>query len=274
MRPKLGIIAGSGQLPIEIIQSCLDTSRDFFVIALVGQASKNLVENTPHLWVRPGAAGKAIKALRKAGVKQLVLAGGVRRPSIFNVWPDFWTAGFIFRTGALSFGDDGLLKTLVNNLETNEGFEVVGADELLPHLITREGVIGSVGPTPPQFSDINLGVKAAFELGEEDVGQAVVVKDGDIIGREDKKGTDALIRRINQTQLGTGGILVKMKKPKQERRADLPAIGPNTIIEANKAGLAGIALEAGSTFILGQDEVIKKANETGVFIIGINAGTK
>jgi len=272
MPPKLGIIAGGGELPGAIIRHCRDTGREFFVIALRDQADERHLAGTAHEWVRLGAAGTAIKYLRNNNVEELVLAGSVRRPSLSALRPDLWTAKFFARTGASGLGDDGLLSALISALHRDEGFTVVGSDQLLPDLIAPAGAIGTVQADDRLRPDIDTGIAAARELGQQDVGQAVVVRNGTVIDREDASGTAALLARVHPLPDGQSGVLVKTAKPQQERRADLPTIGPDTIRQAHAAGLCGIAVEAGNAIILQKSRVIEEADRAGLFVLGVDTG--
>jgi len=274
MLPKLGIIAGGGKLPGELIKHCQASGRDFFVIALTDQAEASDLVGVAHEWVRLGAAGKAIKLLRANAVEELVLAGSVKRPSLSALRPDLWTARFFARTGTSGLGDDGLLSGLITALQTQEGFRVVGSDDLLPDLIAPEGSLGRIAPSSRDHQDISIGILAAQELGSMDIGQAVVVRDSRVVGREDKQGTDMLIATVPPPPCGErSGVLVKTAKPQQERRADLPTIGPETIEGAHAAGLAGIALEAGNALILDRVKVIELADQHGIFVVGVTPGS-
>lgn len=270
---KLGVIAGGGTLPVEIIKACLQENRPFFVIALKKHADPELVQSLApeqYKWIRLGAAGTTVNCLHAADIKQLVFAGSVNRPSLMTLFPDFWGLRFLLKSNAWRFGDDGLLRRIIQALEEFEGFKVIGSDQLLPELLVKQGTYGSVEPDSTCLKDIQLGMRAAQDLGVQDIGQAVIVQNGLIIGQENKSGTNALICKISdQSERMEGGVLVKMKKPQQERRADLPAIGPDTIDNVVKAGLSGIAIEAGSAFILEQEKVIHKANAAGVFVVGV-----
>ena len=135
MQPKLGILAGGGELPAHIIQSCRDSGRDFFVIAFEGQADPGLIcAGDEHAWVRLGAAETSLKHLREAGAKELVMAGAIKRPGLKDLRPDMWATKFFASSGAASLGDDGLLKALIKALEA-EGFDVVGVEQLLPDIL-------------------------------------------------------------------------------------------------------------------------------------------
>ncbi|MBT5299078.1 MAG: lipid-A-disaccharide synthase [Rhodospirillaceae bacterium] len=267
MLPKLGIIAGGGQLPSIIIQHCVETGRPYFIVALKGQADDDAVGAHPHIWVRLGAAGKAVRELHENKVAEIILAGSVEKPTVGDLRPDLWTASFLAK-GAYHHGDDRLLSALIDHLAEEEGFRVIGVDTLLPDLLAPEGLLGEHAPTDADWLDVRLGADAAAELGTMDVGQGVIVANGKILAREDRSGTDAMLARLAPTN-NTGGFLVKVSKPEQERRVDLPTIGPATVSAAVNAGLHGLAIEAGSTLIIEREEMIRAANDAGLIVIGI-----
>ncbi len=269
MPPKLGILAGRGKLPARIIQACRETGREFYVVAFEDQTAPETVAGVPHTWVRLGAAGSALKRLRDAGVEELVMAGGVHRPSLSALRPDPWTAKVFVKTGARALGDDGLLSALVRALE-DEGFRMVGADDVVSDLLAPQGPLGAVAPEAEAKADIALGIDVALGLGALDVGQAVVVQQGLVLGVEAAEGTDALIERCaGLRRAGPGGVLVKVKKPGQDRRVDLPTIGVSTVTAAAAAGLSGIAVEAGGTLVMDRSAVAETADRVGVFVIGV-----
>ena len=268
---KLGIVAGGGTLPAQIIEACRKSGRDFFVIALKGQAPSGSFADVPHVWLRVGAAGEAIARLKNAGCKELVMAGAVARPPWWALRPDGWTTGFLARSRARILGDDGLLKALIRTLEDDEGFRVVGADTLVPGLLATEGVYGQVKPDQQAQDDIEQGIGAALEIGGRDIGQGVVVQLGEVLAVEDVNGTDAMLKQAGRMRLdGPGGVLVKIRKPGQEQRADLPTIGPATVAAAWRAGVRGIAVEAGGTLVLEREALIEEADRAGLFVIGVD----
>jgi DUF1009 family protein len=271
MAAKLGIVAGSGALPRRLIESCRAAGREVFVLGLEGAAEPETVAGVPHAWCRVGAAAAVLKLLRANEVTELVLAGGIRRPSLTSLRPDWRAAKFLARVSYRALGDDGLLSAIVKELE-REGFRVVGADQLLPAASLPEGPLGRHAPESGADADIERGLAVARAIGALDVGQAVVVQQGLVLGVEAIDGTDALLRRCADLRReGPGGILVKIAKPGQERRADRPTIGPQTVILAAAGGLHGIAAEAGATLVLDRDEVIRAADAAGIFVVGIRA---
>jgi DUF1009 family protein len=266
----LGIIAGGGGLPRRLIESCRVAGRDVFVLALRGAAEPEAVEGVPHAWCRLGAAATGLGLLRDRGVTDLVLAGSVRRPSLSSIRPDWRAAKFFAKVGYRLLGDDGLLSSIVKELEI-EGFRLIGAHELLDtRTAIPAGPLGRVIPDMDAAADIARGIAVARALGALDIGQAVVVQQGLILGVEAIEGTDALIRRcIGMRRAGPGGVLVKLAKPGQEARVDRPTIGPRTVALAVEAGLRGIATEAGATLLIDRDEVIQAADEAGLFVVGV-----
>jgi len=268
MRP-LGIIAGNGGLPAQVIESCRAAGREVFVLALEGEADRSMVESVPHAWCRIGGAAAGLDVLRAQGVGELVLAGGVRRPSLLALRPDWRAAKFLARVGYRALGDDGLLSAIVKELE-REGFRVVGADQLLREADLSEGPLGRVHPDGDALADIARGMHIARAIGALDIGQAVVVQQGLVLGVEAIEGTDELLRRCAALRRdGPGGVLVKAEKPGQERRADRPTIGPRTVTLAAESGLRGIAAQAGATLVVDRAEIVRRADAAGLFVVGV-----
>jgi UDP-2,3-diacylglucosamine hydrolase len=269
MAGKLGILAGAGELPARIIEACRTQSRPFFVVAFTGSADPALVAELPHAWVRLGAAAEFLRHLRENGVDELVMAGAVRRPTLAALRPDWRAAKFLARVGLAAFGDDGLLRALIKELEA-EGFRVVGVDSILGGALAPQGALGRHAPDAEAEADIALGLKVARSLGALDVGQAAVVQQGLVLGVEAIEGTDALIARCGPLmRAGRGGVLVKTTKPGQELRADLPTIGPRTVAACAAAGIAGIAVEAGAALLIDRAEIVAAADRAGLFVVGV-----
>jgi DUF1009 family protein len=271
MTGRLGIVAGGGALPRRVIDHCRATGREVFVLALTGEAEPATVAGVPHAWCRLGAVATSLALLRAHGVSDLVLAGAIRRPSLAALRPDWRAARFFARVGTRAWGDDGLLSAVVRELE-QEGFRVIGAEALID-VLAPPGPFGRCRPDPQAEADIARGIAAARALGALDVGQAVVVQQGLILGVEAIEGTDALLRRCaGLRREGAGGVLVKLAKPGQEGRVDRPTIGPRTLALAAAAGLRGVAVEAGATIVLDRAEVIRAADANGLFVLGVHPG--
>jgi DUF1009 family protein len=261
-QPKLGIIAGGGALPGLLVAACKAAGRDHFVLGLKGFADAAVLP-VDH-WIHFTDVSKCFDALNEAQVKDVVMAGGVQRPALSDLKFDLKGAAFLARIAGRALGDDGLLSAVVGEFE-RQGFNVVGADSVVADLLAPEGVLGQHTPDANAWADITLGMEAARKLGAADIGQAVVMRQGVVAGEEDVAGTDALIARCN----APGGVLVKAKKPQQERRTDLPAVGVDTVSNAKAAGLGGIAVEAGHTLMLGRAEIVAAADAAGLFVVGV-----
>jgi DUF1009 family protein len=270
----LGIIAGGGELPRILIQACLESDRPYYVLALedaAEEATATLAGPSNHAWIRLGAIGKAFDIMRRNGVSDLVMAGRVTRPKLTSIRPDIKGAKLLARLGSEFLrGDNELLSAVVTFLE-EEGFRVVGAEEVVRELIAPEGMIGSIYPDKRAQADIEAGARIARGIGALDVGQAVIVQGGITLGVEAVEGTDGLIARCAAYKSEEkGGVLVKVKKPQQEKRVDLPTIGVSTIEHLAAAGFAGVAVEAGASLIVNRKEVARRADALGVFVIGFS----
>ncbi len=267
----LGIIAGSGSLPAQIIESCRKNDRRFFVICFDESSVSEIIKNSPHALVRIGAVGEALKNLRNAGVEEVVMAGGVKRPSILSLKPDAAGAVLLKKLGMAFFaGDDALLKAITSFFE-EEKFTVVSVDSILNDILVEVGTLGKIEPDKQTRQDIMTGMEAAKNLGALDIGQAVIVEAGIVIGTEDENGTDALISRCGKMRKinGKSGVLVKAKKPNQEEKVDLPSIGVQTIENLRAHGFAGVAVEAYGSLLIDKKELIQKADEYGIFVVGV-----
>lgn len=272
MPPRLGIIAGQGDLPGLLADAARAQDRAPFILALEGQTSPDLVAGQDHVWVHLGAVGGAIEALRAAGCGEVVFAGAIKRPSLLNLGLDGRGARLFAKFGKAALGDDRLLTILVEELE-GEGISVIGADDVLSGLLVQPGILGRHRPDETAEIDIALGLEVTKAIGALDVGQAAIVQQGIVLGVEGVEGTDGLIRRCAGLRLeGPGGVLVKTKKPDQERRVDLPTIGPGTVRAAAEAGLRGIVIEAGATLVLQRADVIAAADAAGLFVMAAAVG--
>ena len=239
------------------------------MLAFEGAADPAVAAGVPHAWIRLGAAGEALRLLREQRVEEIVLAGGVKRPSVLSLRPDWRAAKFLARVGYRALGDDGLLKAIIREFE-GEGFRVVGADAILGSAVAPVGPLGRHVPDAQADDDIALAFRIVRALGALDIGQAAVVQQGLVLGVEAIEGTDALLARCaNLRREGPGGVLVKAPKPGQERRADLPTIGPRTVEAAAAAGLRGIAIEAGASLVIDRAALVAAADRAGLFVVGV-----
>lgn len=270
MQPDtLGILAGGGLLPRRLIDAARASGRDFFVVGFQGQTDGETLAGVPHIVTRLGAAGEIIDALKGAGVRQLVMGGHIRRPSLLELRPDWRGARIAARIGLTALGDDGLLTAVRRELE-NEGFALIGPQDVLRSLLMPAGILTASHPGDGAYADINRGIAVLRALAPLDIGQAVIVQQGLVLGIEAIEGTAALIgRSASLRREGEGGVLVKFSKAQQDMKLDLPTIGPDTVEQCAAAGLAGIAVEAGRALFLDRAEAVAAANKAGLFIIGM-----
>ena len=269
--PALGILAGGGTLPGRVAAAAQAAGRRVFLVGLEGFAEPAVLAPFPHAAARIGAAGRILDLLRANGCRELVIVGPVRRPSLLDLRPDAEGARLLARIGRAAFaGDDGLLAAVVRVLG-EEGFSVVGAHEILTEVLGPKGLLSRVGPDAAALADIARGVGVTRALGAVDVGQGCVVQQGIVLAVEAIEGTDAMLGRAAALRRpGPGGVLVKLVKPGQDRRADLPTIGIRTIRAAAEAGVRGVAFEAGGTILAERDAMVAAADEVGLFLLGVD----
>ena len=267
--PKLGIIAGGGAAPRQLIEVCQKLGREVFVVCLEGQADEGLAADVPHVWLSLGAGNALKKLVIEKQIKELAMLGRVRRPSLTELKPDMLALKILTKVGMNMLGDDALLTAVGKAIEAETGARLIGAQEIFADFLTPPGPLTRVVPDDTARADILRGIAMAREIGRLDIGQAVVVQQGLVLGVEAIDGTDALISRSGALQrAGAKGVLVKVCKPQQDRRFDLPAIGPETVEAVAKAGLRGIAVEAGHSLLLERDKTIAAADTAGLFIVG------
>lgn len=269
---KTAILAGSGRLP-ELLATGLRRSGNApFCVSIDGEAG-GWISQFDHLTVNSIEIGVLVRALKSRHVKQVTLAGGIRaRPALWSIRPDWVTISNLPRFyKTLGKGDDALLRSVIAMLE-GQGFKVTGAHEIMPSLIAPKGVLSRRQPSAAEKRDRDMALAAALAAGRNDVGQAAVVIAGEVVAVEDAKGTDAMLARVQAMRAVAGpaasGVLAKTVKPRQEQRADLPSIGLETVDNAVRAGLTGIAVSAGSSLILDREDVVRRADAAGLFVEG------
>ena len=270
-RAVLGIIAGGGMMPLRVALAARAAGRGVFILGLDGFAQPSALADFPHAMARIGAAGRIVELLRGHQVRDVVLVGAVRRPGFFDLRPDAEGARLLARVGRVAFaGDDGLLTAVIKVLG-ELGFNVVGAQDVLHEAVGPRGLLSRAAPDAQALADIERGIAVARKLGEADVGQGCVVQLGLVLAVEAIEGTDAMLARAGPlAREGAGGVLVKLLKPGQDRRADLPTIGPETIRGAAAAGLRGVAFQAGATLLAEREATIALADSTGLFLLGFD----
>jgi len=272
---NLGLIAGGGELPRAVAESVKESGGNIFIVGLRGLCG-GWAEDFPHEWVSLGEPGRALKALKTADADRVLLAGRVERPKFSELRLD--AKGVMVMPKVLAAarqGDDALLRLLVDLFEA-EGFRALGVAEAAPGLVAQEGPLGRFEPNDEQRADIARAFGIVRALGALDVGQAAVVCEGLALAVEAAEGTDQMIARIGQLReslRGTPerkrGVLVKALKPTQDAKTDMPVIGRETVRRAAEVGLAGIALEAGKSLIVGKRAVRDEADRLGLFVTGV-----
>jgi len=270
----LGIIAGGGPLPGQVAAAARAAGRPVFIIALEGFAESAVIGPYPHAKFRLGAIGAIRAALKTAGCVDVVMIGPVKRPSLLDLRPDAEGAKYLAKIGRAAFaGDDGLLAAVVRVLG-EDGFRVLGAHDILAGVLGPAGQLTAAGPDAAALADVQRGIAVLRIIGAADIGQACVVQQGIVLAVEAVEGTDAMLARIAAvSRPGPAGVLVKLAKPGQERRADLPTIGPATIRNAAAAGLRGVAFEAGGTILADRDAMVAAADAAGLFLLGVEVTT-
>lgn len=266
---RLGIIAGGGALPREILAACHSRGQAVYLLALDGQTDPETTAEVPHSWHRLGAAGEIFDRLRAEGVREVVFAGKVKRPSLLSLTPDARGAAFLARIGFRALGDDGLLRAVAEEFE-REGFVLRAVPEVLAVQTVPLGPLGRHVPDKAAEADIARGIAVLRALDPVDVGQAVVVQQGMVLAVEAIEGTDAMIARAGHLKRpGGGGVLVKLAKASQDQRLDLPGLGPDTVAAVAAAGLVGLAFDARNTTLIDRPETIARADAAGLFLIGL-----
>ncbi|MDH5798520.1 MAG: UDP-2,3-diacylglucosamine diphosphatase LpxI [Paracoccaceae bacterium] len=262
----LALIAGQGRLPQILVARLRAENRPFIVLALEGYEP-----DLPGVDIRRFRLehlGTILSDLAGGGVDTVCMAGAVRRPRFDPAAIDAATAPFIPRVlTALQTGDDSALRAVISIFE-DVGMTVVSAQEIAPDLLPKSGFLGKVTPTKQDQGDAERGHEVLQILGNADIGQSCVVAAGQVIAVEASPGTDWMLRSLseNPPEGVGGGVFCKAPKPGQDRRADLPVIGPETVNAASAAGLNGLMIEAGGVMVLDREETITCADATGLFL--------
>lgn len=275
---RLAILAGKGRFPVLVAQAARQSGHDPYILRIKDEADQDW-SGFDHCQISIADLSRFAAIVRREAIGSVVLAGGIgRRPDWTEVRPT-WRSLIAFSSSLRLFaagGDDKLLRFTIKVLE-NEGVKVLAAQQVAPDLLGQSGPLGRVQPDPSSRKDIAAGAEAALALGRLDIGQGAVAVGGRVVALEGLEGTDAMLARVADLRAGRrlaqgrGGVLVKMCKPGQDHRADLPSIGPATVTNAHAAGLAGIAIEAGRALVLERDLVIAQADRLGLFVTGIAA---
>lgn len=277
----LALIAGNGTLPGQIADAIEARNAPLKIVAIKGEAAPETASRAV-VELGWGEIGRLYSFLKKNDCKDVLLIGGVsKRPDFTSILGDLGTLKRLPTIiKGLAGGDDNLLTKVIGLFEV-EGFRIVGIKDVAPELLAGIGVLGRVAPSEEALDDIDLALKATERLGELDIGQAAVAVRGRVVALEGAEGTDGMLERCAALRAngrirakGAAGVLVKAAKPNQDLRVDLPTIGPRTIDLAVAAQLSGIAVEAGGALIAEREITLKKADEAGIFLFGIDRNRK
>jgi DUF1009 family protein len=275
--PKLGIIAGQGRLPLLIAETYRSAQKAYFLLGIEGFALNRDIASFVHGWTPLGALRHAFDVLKAQDCEDIVMAGRVARPNFKSLKVDRSGAKLVARIAtAVRRGDDAIMKLVVDAFE-QEGFNVLGVNDVLSDLVIEEGPLGEISPTSEQSEDIDFAIEVVRQLGHLDIGQGAVVSERHVIAVEAIEGTDVMLERCasfprhgKERSGKPTGVFVKMPKAGQERRVDLPVIGARTVKKAAAAGLAGIAVAAGGVLVIDPQAVARVADDLGLFIIGFS----
>ncbi len=272
----LAIICGGGSFPAALADAVAARGRRPVMFGIRGWADPKIVERYAHHWIAIGQAGRFFRLARAENCREVLFIGTVLRPPITQLRLDWHTLVLMPRVIRFFRGGDDKLLSGVAGVAESGGLRVVGVKEVAPELFVSEGVLGRHQPSERDQRDIGRALKAIAALGPFDVGQATVVAEGNVLAVEAAEGTDNMLgricelRRVGRVTSPPGvGVLVKAPKPGQDRRFDLPSIGPRTIENVAQAGLAGLAVTAGSTMIAEPEQAIAAADRAKVFIVGV-----
>lgn len=273
----LALIAGRGDLPHKIIDAQKD-KRPIVVVAFEGQTPLELTQRLPSeipvLWVKLGVIAPVLDFFKQWHVTDVTMAGGLTRPKLRDLSMDRTGARWLTALGVNAFkGDDHLLGGIVALLE-KEGLSIIPPHDLVGNLFAPAGMLTVRAPTSDDQNDINQGITILNVLSPYDVGQAIAVHDGCVLGIETIEGTTALLGNIRALGRAPGGVFVKMRKTGQSQKVDMPTIGIDTIQQVRDAGLSGIAIEAGGVQVLDLIDVIRLADEAGLFVVSFHTKNK
>lgn len=266
---KLGLIAGNGKFPLIFAEQAKREGVSLVTVAHRGETLEAIEQAADGVtWVYVGELGKIIRTFKEAGVVEAVMVGGIKKIKLFsNFRPDLRGAAFLARVRSRE--DDQLLRGVAAELE-RDGIRVVESTLFLSRIIPPEGALTRRSPTKEQWEDIRLGFETAKEVGRLGIGQCVVVKRGVVLAVEAAEGTDAAIRRGGE--LGKDGfVAVKVSKPQQDLRFDVPAVGLDTIRMLARLKGAVLAVEAGKTILLEREQLLQEADRDGIAVVGVSA---
>jgi len=267
---RIGVIAGNGRFPIIFADNVRRQGYAVSAVAHIGETDPELERHVDWIhWVKIGQLNKLIHAFKHDGVRQAVMLGGVRKTHVFTtVRPDFRILAMAGRLRALK--DDAILRELAAELE-REGIVIRESTFGLDGILVEERPLTQRRPSRKEWDEIRYGWEMAREIGRLDIGQCVVVKERVIVAVEAVEGTDQAIRRGGELA-GAGAVVVKRCKPQQDLRFDLPAVGPQTIETMVAVKASALAVEAGKSVMLDRADLIRRADEAGIAVVGLTEG--
>lgn len=262
----IGLIAGSGSFPLRFAESARRAGHRVVVAAHRGETEPGIAALVDDLiWIHLGQFGRIVRFFRKAQVTDAAMAGGITKVRIFGGLRPDWLA-LKYASRVTSWNDDGLLRTIAGMFEA-EGFRIIDSTRFCPDILAREGPYTKRRIDEAQAKDVALGLEVARAIGRADVGQTVCVKEGSVIAVEAIEGTDACLRRAGALA-GPGLVVVKTAKPQQDMRFDVPCVGPETIVVCREIGAKVLAVEAGRTLVLDEEETVHRADRAGIVFLG------
>ncbi len=276
----LALVCGAGSLPLAVADFVAARGRKVLLFPMRGIAKPDDYAQRQATWVHLGQFGKVERTARAAGCSEMVWIGSLVRPAIWQVRFDWAIIKLIPAIAAAFYGGDDYLLSSIAKLVEARGFRVLGAHDVAPEILVPQGTLGALAPNERDRGDIALGLDYLYATGMFDVGQAVVVANKRVLAVEAAEGTDQMLRRVAEmrangrvrTPSGTG-VLVKAPKRAQDRRFDLPSIGPQTVDGVLRAGLAGIAVAAGQTIVAEPGRFAQAADHAKIFVVGMAART-
>ncbi len=265
--PNIGLIAGGGQFPLLFAKAAKERGHRVIAAAHVNETEQGLTKLADEItWVKLGQLGKIIKFLHQHQVKETAFAGTITKTRIFHdILPDW--KGLSLWNKIDSRLDDSILRAIADAL-AEEGIEVIASTRYLGHLLFPEGILSKKQPSKAQVEDIRFGWRIARQIGRLDIGQCVVVRDRAILAVEAIEGTDATILRGGKLA-GSGAVVVKLRKPGQDFRFDLPATGLGTIKSIENVKGAVLAVEAGQSLLFDRQAMIEAADKAGIVVLGL-----
>ena len=267
---RLGLIAGNGRFPFLVLDAARGAGHDVTVIALKEETFPDLADlaSRPPAaavhWISIGELGQCISLLKAAGVSQAVMAGQVKHTKLFNVRPDWTLARVLMRLATKN--TDSLIAGVADLLR-DEGIDLVDSTALLAPLLAGEGVLTKRAPSEEERSDLDFGCRVADTIAGLDIGQTIAVKSAAVVAVEAMEGTDAVIARAGQLA-GHGVRIIKVAKPNQDMRFDVPVIGVSTIEAMAAAGATALSVDAGKTLMIDGEAIIRAADEAGICVVG------